>query len=186
MAASQDIPTRFLTLLEDLSQYLKVQRELGNQEIVLSQRSKKTIDSWTGSAWQNQRFIGRGPLDAKLMIVDSEASFFEGPSGQLLVKILSAMHLRTEQVYICNAADPEQIGYHVKTHGTQFIVTLGENAYRALVDKKKNLKEVRGCFIPFNGIRLMATHHPKALIKNPVLKREVWDDMKQVMSEAGL
>ncbi len=176
----------FIRTVEDLSQYLSVQKKLGNSEFQLSDAALKTIETWGTPAWFCHGFAAQGPENARIMIIDSLGSFFEGPAGDLLTKILKAMHLTPGQVYICNTSDYGRIRTQVKQHHPNVIITLGEKAGGLLLGRNDSLKAFRGQFHTFMDIPLMATHHPEALIENPRLNRQVWDDMQLVMKQAAL
>ena len=176
----------FLLTVEAFSQYLKQQQNLGNQQISFKETSRKIIEKWGTAAWYSHGFTAKGPVDARLVFVDSDGSFFDGPEGQLFVKILKAMHLTASQIYICNTANLDRIKTHTQTHSPRVLVTLGEKAGQMLLNTQDRLFGFRGRFFEFNGIQVMPTHHPKALLETPSLKRQTWDDMQQVMTRAGL
>ncbi len=176
----------FGEIVEDLSQYISTQQQLGNNELQLSESAQKTIEKWGTAAWYHHGFAAQGPENARIMIVDSLGSFFEGPAGDLLTKILKAMHLTQDLVYICNTSDSNRIRYQAKQHRPGVIIALGEKAGSLLLGREDSLNAYRGQFHTYMDIPLMATHHPSALIENPGLKRQVWDDMQLVMKQAGL
>lgn len=176
----------FLEALEDLSQYLASQKDMGNTSLRLTEPAGKTIEQWGTPAWSSPAFSALGPETARILVVDSQGTFFDGPAGELLVKILKAMRLAKHQVYICNTAAPEQIRGHVVRNRPQAIVALGEKAGRILLNTQDNLGALRGKFNTFSNTQLMVTHHPADLLENPGLKRQVWDDMQMVMKQAGL
>lgn len=171
--------------LKDLAQYLEHQKNLGNREFGLSAESSALIEKWGTPAWRaSHGFSCQGPKTAPLMIVDSEGLFFKGPAGELLVKILKAMRLSPDQVFICTASDILAIGNHVRRNAPKCMLCLGAKAGR-LVNPKQKLTEVRGQFLSFKNTPVMVTHHPAALLKNNELKRQVWDDVQQVMARIG-
>ena len=112
--------------------------------------------------------------------------FFKEESGGLLLKMLSAMHLAPSDVYICNAADNALLTAHILTYKPLAVVAFGEQACRMMKGTDEPLAKIRGDFFQYHGVPVMATHHPSALVKNPALKRQAWDDLKQVMACAGL
>ena len=113
-----------------------------------------------------------------MFILDSTAGFFKGDSGILLVKILAAMDLVPESVFICNAADLKSVHDKISNISPEVIITLGSRAARLLLDSGKSLEACRGRFHDYHGIKLMPTLHPALLLKQPSLKREVWEDMQ--------
>ncbi len=183
---ARSLAKEFIRTVEDLSQYLSVQKGLGNNEFQLSETAQQTIEKWGTPAWFCHGFSAQGPATAAIMIVDSLGSFFEGPSGDLLTKILKAMHLTPGQVYICNTSDQDRIREHVRNQQPKAIIALGEKAACLLLNSKDSLGAMRGKFHTYIDTPLMATHHPVALLENPGLKRQAWDDMQLVMKQAGL
>jgi DNA polymerase len=137
---------------------------------------------------------------------------FVGKAGQLLEKIVEAMGLKREEVYIANILNwrPQ----HDKPYGNRppsteemrfclpyleaqisivrpkIIVALGNTAVSGLLgpDPKRKMGTVRGTWQQFNGIPLMITFHPSYLLRNGTLKtkRIVWEDMLQVMERCQL
>lgn len=180
------IARTFSRTVADLSQYLSVQKELGNTHIRVTDQTLATIAAWGDPSWRGRRFLAQGPEDAGIVIVDSRGSFYEGPAGGLLVKILAAMRLTPAQVFICNTADPDRILSHIGRHRIKAVIALGEKAGCILLGRKDRLERFRGRFHPVYNTRFMASHHPEALLENPGLKRQVWDDMQVVMKHAGL
>ncbi|MCG8635248.1 MAG: uracil-DNA glycosylase [Desulfobacterales bacterium] len=176
----------FVETVEDLSQYISSQQQLGNNELRFSEKTRNTIEAWGTAAWYRHGFASRGPENAGIMIIDSLGSFFEGPPGELLTKILTAMRLTPGQVYICNTSDFARIQNHINSNRPGVIIVLGEEAGNLLLKREERLSAYRGEFHRFMDTPLMATHHPSALIENPGLKRQVWDDMQLVMKQAGL
>lgn len=137
---------------------------------------------------------------------------FVGAAGQLLTKIIDAMGLKREAVYIANILKwrPE----HDKPYGNRpptedemafclpylkaqieiirpkVIVALGNTALTGLLgpDPDRRMSKVRGQWHEFAGIPLMVTYHPSYLLRSGTLKtkRDVWEDMMAVMEKAGL
>ncbi|NDY71801.1 uracil-DNA glycosylase [Desulfobacter hydrogenophilus] len=172
--------------LNALSRFLKFQKSLGNQSMTLGRDAFHLLDLWGTPSWPPPPFVAQGPEDAKIVLVDSEGSFFNGQPGNLLVKMLSAMHLAPSDVYICNAADNTLLTRHILVHKPIVVVALGEKACRMTKGTGEPLAKIRGDFFQCHGVPVMATHHPGALLKNSALKRQAWDDLKQVMAFAGL
>lgn len=175
----------FVQTLEDLSQYLKFQKKLGNREFFVSPESSTIMDKWGTREWRSHGFSCQGPESSAIMLIDSEGCFFKGPAGELLTKILKAMHLAPSRIFICNAADISRIRNHVQRYTPKCILCLGEKAGRLLLNRRDNIIDFRGQFLSFGNTPLMATYHPMALIKEPGLKRQVWDDVQQVMARTA-
>jgi DNA polymerase len=141
-------------------------------------------------------FVGEGPGQEE----DRAGEPFVGAAGQLLNRIIEAIALRREDVYIANVVkcrppgnrlpEPEEIAACLPFLRRQiaavrplFICTLGGCAAQTLLDTSQAVSRLRGRFFDFEGIRLLPTFHPAYLLRNPEKKREVWEDMKLLMKE---
>ena len=182
----QNLETEFLHTLDALSQFLEQQSRLGNTFPSLSEDSLDTIEKWGTKAWYSHGFSAQGPKNAQVMIVDSNGNFYDGSGGNLLVKILKAMHLTPSQVYICNTVDVNRIQSHIVNYNPHAIITLGKKAGNLLLQNNLSLTDFRGQFFEIKNVPVMPTFHPSDLIENPSLKRQVWDDMQKVMARIGL
>ena len=159
-----------------------------------------------GKALFPDRFFifGTGKIDTKVVIVgespgapdaDSEKPFM-GPVGDLLVKILAAIGLNREEVYLTNVVKFISAGDELTPEILKFftpflhremlaikpkvIISLGNTPTKALLNTKKSITQIRGEFYDFNGIKLTPTFNPTYLLRDPTKKREVWEDMKKV------
>ncbi|MCL2144383.1 MAG: uracil-DNA glycosylase [Endomicrobia bacterium] len=157
-----------------------------------------------GSASAELIFVGEGPGFDE----DHKGEPFIGRAGQLLTKIIEAMGYTRETVYIANIvkchpmkdpSDPELRGNdrppaleemeicrqyldrQLEIIQPKIIVTLGASSTRGLLKSEESISTIRGTVKEYNGIKLMPTYHPAALLRNPNLKKFVWDDMKKVM-----
>lgn len=151
--------------------------------------------------------FGRGNPHAELVLVgeapgreeDEKGYPFVGEAGRLLEKILFAMQLKADDVYICNVIkcrpprnrDPETeeialcepfLQQQLALIKPRIIVTLGRFAAQTLLQSKAPISRIRGHWHQYQGIALMPTFHPAYLLRNPAGKREVWNDMKLVMN----
>jgi uracil-DNA glycosylase family 4 len=149
--------------------------------------------------------FGEGNPQAKLVFVgegpgaDEDASGrpFVGRAGQLLNKIIEAIGLKREDVYICNVVkcrppgnrnpEPDEVATcepflfrQLRFIQPKVIVTLGLPAFQCLLKTKEGISRARGEWRDWNGIRVMPTFHPAYLLRSPDKKREAWDDMKKV------
>jgi uracil-DNA glycosylase family 4 len=161
-----------------------------------------------------ERFFifGTGKIKTDVVIIgespgapdaDSEKPFM-GPVGDLLIKILAAIGLKRDDVYLTNivkfisAGDeltPEIIKFftpflvrELLAIKPKVIISLGNTPTKALLNTKKSITQMRGEFYDFHGIKLMPTFNPAYLLRDPTKKREVWEDMKMVraaLSENG-
>jgi uracil-DNA glycosylase len=159
-----------------------------------------------GKALFPDRFFifGTGKIDADVVIVgespgapdaDSEKPFM-GPVGDLLVKILAAIGLKRENVYLTNVVKfisqgdeltPDIIKFftpylvrEILAIKPRIIISLGNTPTKALLNTKKSITQMRGEFYDFHGIKLLPTFNPAYLLRDATKKREVWEDMKMV------
>ncbi|HAR33830.1 MAG TPA: uracil-DNA glycosylase [Desulfobacter sp.] len=185
-AKDSDCGHGFVQALNALNRFLKFQKSLGNHSIVLGRDAFHILETWGTPSWPPPLFYAQGPEDARIVLVDSEGTFFKGEPGGLLIKMLAAMHLTPSDVYICNAADNALLSRHILTHKPLAVVAFGEKACRMMKETDDPLAEIRGDFFQCHGVPVMVTHHPSVLVKNSALKRQAWDDLKQVMACTGL
>ncbi len=185
-----DIHSEFSKILNDFSHFLSKRKKNKNTFLPISDESQAILDSWGQSrnkeTGTKDEFLFQGPGDAKIFIIDSDGCFFEGGAGNLLVKILGAMKLSAENVFICNFPNSRSVHKKIKAVSPRIIITLGEKAGRVLLNMNQPLEQFQGKFHEYCGIRVMPTFHPSLLLQQPQFKRQVWDDMKQVMVFAGL
>ena len=163
--------------------------------------------------------FGVGSIDAELMFVgeapgadeDLQGEPFVGVAGQLLTKIIQAMGLTRESVYIANILKcrpdtpgqsygnrkptPEEMQTCIPFLEQQIdlirpkaLVALGATAVEGLLGKTMGITRLRGNWQTYRGIPVMPTYHPAFLLRNqaPIEKRRVWEDMLQVMETLGL
>ncbi len=149
--------------------------------------------------------FGSGNPDADLLFIgeapgaeeDRQGLPFVGPAGELLTKIIQAMDLRREDVYIANVVkcrppgnrdpQPDEVaacrGYlerQIELVEPRLIVILGRIAAQTLLGNELPIGQMRGKWYQVRGIPTMITYHPAALLRNPALKRPTWEDMQQV------
>lgn len=150
--------------------------------------------------------FGEGPTDARLVFVGEGPGFdedrsghpFVGAAGQLLSKIIGAMHLSREMVYIGNVVKCRPPGNRNPEPGEvqqclpflkrqlavirpRVICALGKVAAQVLLETDTPISRLRGQFHEAMGIPVMPTFHPAYLLRNPEKKREVWNDVQQIM-----
>jgi DNA polymerase len=160
-----------------------------------------------GLAGSRTRLVyGVGNPNARLVLVgeapgreeDLRGEPFVGEAGRLLDRVLSAMGLQRNDVYICNVLKcrppnnrdplPEEIATceaflirQIAAIRPQVIVGLGRFAVHSLLKTRVPIGQLRGEWQNYHGIPLMPTFHPAYLLRNPEGKREVWEDMKSVL-----
>jgi DNA polymerase len=160
------------------------------------------------SATRSRIVFGTGNPSATLMFVGEAPGFdedqqglpFVGKAGQLLTRIIQAMNLTREEVYICNIVkcrppgnrnpEPDEIqacvpflNRQIAAVRPEFICALGKFAAQTLLQTNEPISTLRGRFFDYKGIRLIPTFHPSYLLRSPDKKREVWEDMKLLMNE---
>ncbi len=161
------------------------------------QRNKIVFGS--GSARADLVFVGEGPGRDE----DIQGLPFVGRAGKLLTQMIEAMGLKREDVYICNvvkcrppenrAPEPDEMDTcspflyrQLAVIKPKAVVCLGAIAFQALYGAKQSISRLRGQWLEFRGIPMMATYHPAYLLRNPNAKGEVWEDLKKVMVHLGL
>ncbi len=148
--------------------------------------------------------FGTGNPGADLMLIgeapglqeDKQGEPFVGRAGQLLNKILEAISFRREDVYIANILKhrppnnrdplPEErdrslpyLYRQIELIKPKLILCLGRISAQTLLNTAEPMKNLRGRFHPFlDGIELMVTFHPAALLRNPAWKRDTWEDVQ--------
>ena len=157
--------------------------------------------------------FGAGDSDADLMFVgegpggeeDRQGLPFVGASGQLLTKIIASIGFARSEVFIGNMIKcrppgnrdpmPDEITACEQYLLTQIgmikpkvIVTLGRFSAAYFHGREAPMRDLRGRVVDFNGVKVVSTYHPAALLRNPALKRGTWEDMllaRKVYDEQG-
>ncbi len=154
---------------------------------------------------RTQVVFGSGNPNADLMFVgeapgadeDEQGVPFIGRAGQLLTKIIEAIGLTRDDVYIANVIkcrppgnrnpEPDEIAEcepfllkQIETIRPKVIVALGTFAAHTLLRTDAPISRLRGTFHEYHGAQLLPTFHPAYLLRSPDKKRDVWDDMKKV------
>jgi DNA polymerase len=144
-------------------------------------------------------FIGEGPGADE----DATGRPFVGRAGQLLDKMIAAIRLKREQVYIANIVkcrppenrtpEPDEVRAcapylerQIATLRPRLICTLGLPATRALLPEVKAISAVRGREFRLGAIPLVPTFHPAYLLRNPAAKPQAWEDLKTVARLIGM
>ena len=154
---------------------------------------------------RSQIVFGVGHPKARLMFVgeapgeeeDKRGEPFVGRAGQLLTKIIEAIGLTRDQVYIANVIkcrppgnrnpEPDEVAQcepflfrQIDVIQPRVIVSLGKFAAQSLLKTMDPITRLRGRQFDYRGAALIPTFHPAYLLRNPSAKREVWEDMKKV------
>lgn len=159
---------------------------------------------------RTQTVFGVGPLDPEICFVgeapgadeDRSGEPFVGPAGQLLTRIITACGMRREDVYICNilrcrppgnrqpqpdeaAHCAEYLEKTLELVAPRYLVALGGTATRFLLGIETGITRLRGRFFEYRGIPVLCTFHPSYLLRSPDKKKDVWEDMKLLLTRLG-
>ena len=159
-------------------------------------------------SYRQQTVFGAGPLNPRVCFMgeapgadeDRCGQPFVGKAGQLLTKIVNAMQLSRDEVYILNALkcrppqnrtplneEIENCRHFVESQldalRPEFIVCLGAVAVRSILRSELPIGRLRGKFYQYRGARVVVTYHPSYLLRNESAKKHVWEDMKMLMAE---
>jgi uracil-DNA glycosylase len=179
-----------------------IRQELGECTRCPLHHARRTIVFGEGNQRARLMFVGEGPGADE----DKEGRPFVGKAGRLLTKMIQAMGLDREDVYIANVAkcrppgnrDPEVLEIstcmpfletQISVIAPEVIVALGRIAAHALLGTKDPLTKLRGRFHQRNGVPIMPTYHPSFLLREEQERRykaEAWADLKQVMALLNL
>jgi len=154
---------------------------------------------------RNKFIFGKGNQDADLMLVgeapgadeDRLGEPFVGRAGELLTKMLAAIDIKRDSVYIANILKcrppqnrdplPEEIALckaylikQIQLIKPKIIVCLGRIASHALLARSDSLSAMRGQTFDFEATKLVVTYHPAALLRNTSLKRDAWEDLQRI------
>lgn len=177
---------------------------------VIETRAKACVKCKELSRCRHNVVFGVGNVRAELMFVgeapghneDVQGEPFVGRAGELLTKIIVAMGFQRSEVYITNVIKcrppenrtplPDEIQNclpyllsQIELIKPKVIVALGAVALRGLLDVQLGITKMRGHWYTFRDIPIMPTFHPAYLLRNPPAKKEVWDDMKEVVKKLG-
>lgn len=157
---------------------------------------------------RKQVVFGTGNPDADVVVVgeapgadeDEQGKPFVGRAGKLLTDILKAINFSRDEIYICNilkCRPPENrnpMPYEIvncepylfkqlEIIKPKLILAVGTFAAQTLLKSKDPLGKLRGKFHIYNGIKMMVTYHPAALLRNPNWKRPTWEDVQLFRNE---
>ncbi len=184
----------------DAAVRLEVLRESvrGCTKCGLSQHRKQTVFA-RGDGSSGVCFVGEGPGADE----DAQGLPFVGKAGQLLDRMIEAMGLTRDEVYVCNVVkcrppdnrkpEPDEMAACMPYLNEQLdlvaprvIVALGATAVQGLFGTTEGITRLRGKWKTYRGqIDVMPTFHPAYLLRNPAAKREVWEDLQDVLRRIG-
>ena len=155
-----------------------------------------------------QKVPGQGDPHAPLMLIgegpgeqeDKQGLAFVGPAGQLLTKMLAAIQLPRDRVYICNVVKcrpprnrqplPEEMDAclpHLRAQVAlvrpRVILLLGATAVKAALGDNYRITRCHGQFFERKSCSIIATYHPSALLRDESKKRDAWNDLKLVRAK---
>ena len=216
--------TKFDQLTNDVSDYLNfykliygneiyidldytqfVAQEVGADNLVSLSQIANNCQKCELSKSRKNVVFGTGNPDADIMLIgdspeiddDSKGVPFAGESGKLLTKILKAINLTRDELYITNI-----LKCHIPENRTsvldeqklcnsfllkqidlikpKFILVLGEKTGQFILNTTKSIKEIRGKVHDFHSAKLIITYHPAALLQHPEWKRVTWEDVQSL------
>ncbi len=173
----------------------EIRQEIGDCRRCKRWERRNSIVFGVGNPEADLMFVGEAPGADE----DAQGIPFVGRAGQLLTKIIVAMGMTREQVYIANILkcrppgnrDPEPdevetcegfLFQQIQAVQPRIIVALGRHAAQLLLQTKTPISKIRGEFFQFQNSLLIPTFHPSYLLRNPSSKRQVWEDMKAVQA----
>lgn len=181
---------------------------VSNRPDTLSQIQKDLGQCQRCALCQSRMHIifGSGDSKAKLMFIGAEiekeddlkAEPFSGEAGQLLTRIIAAMKLTREDVYLTNivkcrppnrrnplTSEIERckpfLERQIDVIAPTVICSLGRLATQVLLKTDQSISKVRGRFHDYYGIKVMPTFHPADLLRHPQKKRDTWGDIQKIM-----
>ena len=175
----------------------QIRKNLGDCKRCKLGTTRKNLVFGVGNPKARLVFVGEGPGADE----DEKGEPFVGDAGRMLNRIITAMGIRREDVYICNVVkcrppgnrnpEPDEIGAcapfllrQLNSVKPEVIVALGKFASQTLLETKEPISKLRGRFRDFHGIPLMPTYHPSYLLRsggNSDSFWDVWEDMTQVL-----
>jgi uracil-DNA glycosylase len=177
----------------------EIEAELGDCRRCHLSKTRHHIVFGEGNSHAELVFVGEAPGGDE----DIQGRPFVGRAGQLLTKIVVAMGLTREEIYICNilkcrppgnrnplpdeiAACEPFLALQLQAIKPRVICTLGSFAAHTLLNSQAPITALRGSFHDYKGIPLMPTYHPAYLLRNPAAKKQVWEDVQKIMKMLGI
>lgn len=170
-----------------------IREEIGECRRCKLAPTRKTIVFGQGSASARLMFVGEAPGADE----DEQGLAFVGKAGQLLTRIIEAIGMRREDVWIGNILmcrppenrnpEPDEVAScqpfleaKIEAIRPRVIVGLGKFAAQWLLKTAEPISRLRGRLGSYRGIPVMPTYHPAYLLRTPSAKKDVWEDMKLV------
>jgi DNA polymerase len=171
-----------------------IRRDLGDcTRCKLHRLGRRQIVFGVGNPSADLMFVGEAPGGDE----DIQGIPFVGRAGQLLTKIIEAIGLTRDDVYIANVIkcrppenrnpEPDEVetcepflSRQIEAIKPRVIVALGSFAAKALLKTQDPISRLRGRIYDYRGAKLVPTFHPAFLLRSPDRKRDTWEDMKRV------
>jgi len=167
--------------------------DLNNCTLCKLSPTRKNIVFGSGNPNADLMFVGEAPGADE----DEQGLPFVGRAGQLLTKIIEAIDMRREEVFICNILkcrppgnrnpEPDEIAAceqflfrQIESVKPKVICALGAFSAKTLLRTNEPISRLRGHLVDYRGAKLMATFHPAYLLRNPNEKRRVWEDVQAI------
>jgi len=184
-ANSDAVRARLLVLAEETRACTRCGLHQGRSQTVFAR----------GTGTSGLVFVGEGPGEEE----DRQGFPFVGPAGQLLDRMIAAMELGRDDVYVCNIVkcrppknrkpEPDEMSACMPFLAEQLsliepkvIVALGATAVQGLLGTSEGITRMRGQWKSYRGqIPVMPTFHPAYLLRTPAAKRDVWKDLQEVL-----
>ena len=177
----------------------------------LQQRVAQCVRCQELASTRTQTVFGVGNPAARIMFIgeapgadeDAQGIPFVGMAGQLMDKIIAAAGLQRDELYICNilrcrppgnrkpqpaeaANCREYLDGQIAVINPEFIICWGATAAQNLLATEESIGRLRGRFFQHGAAKVLCTYHPSYLLRNPPAKKDVWEDIKLFLKEAGL
>lgn len=179
--------------LEDAGTLEEVREFLGDCKRCRLHQGRTRIVFGQGNPRARLMFVGEGPGAEE----DKQGLAFVGKAGQLLTRIISAIGLSREDVYIANIVkcrppgnrDPQTdeiqtclpfLEQQIRVIRPSILCALGAPAAKTLLNTSAPISKLRGRFYDLEGVQVMPTYHPAYLLRNPSEKKPVWEDMQKI------
>lgn len=180
------------------TQLAKIAQRVASCELCPLCKKRTNTVPGQGNPSPELMFIGEGPGAKE----DEQGLPFVGQSGNLLTKMIEAMGLDRDEVFITNIVKcrpPENrnpaseemdacmpyLHEQIAILQPKVIVALGAVAVKGLLNVSTGISKLRGNWHSFQGIDMMPTYHPAYLLRNPPMRKDVWNDLKEVLRRIG-
>jgi len=195
----EELPAKEKKILSKAETLEALQKEFQNCQMCALGRTRTKLVFGSGNPEAQLMFVGEAPGFDE----DRSGLPFVGAAGQLLTKIIQAMKLDRDKVYIANCLKcrppnnrsplPTEIvtcnpilRRQIEIIQPKIICALGKFAAQTLLQTEEPISRLRGRFFEAYNTRVLPTFHPAYLLRNPADKKLVWQDMQKIMKELGI